>query len=105
MEINFYRDNKGYPHAECSSSFEVLSWYLEEDIQSCVTSCNELIEAINNIQNGNDSFWEGTGNAHTLTLTSNSATIVNEFMDNISPCEIPLDELKEVIVKWLNFIQ
>jgi uncharacterized protein YacL (UPF0231 family) len=105
MQIKFYKDNYGFRRAECPPAFEVVGSYLEEEIQGSIQNGWRLIELINDIQTDRQASWEGTGNAHTVTLTPNFARIVNEFSDDVAPCEISLENFKKVIIEWLNFIQ
>ena len=104
MQINFKIDKYGYPRAIVDESVELVSSFLEEDAQRDLSWCDKLLEIIKDVKNGNRKEWSGTGNAHTLTLTRNKATIENEFAD-LPPLEIDLPDIEIAVKGWRDFIK
>ena len=105
MKIKLYHDAYNFPRAEVETPHEVLGWFLEQDVQSSIPWCRELVEIIENIQAGRDSHWEGTGNAHTLILTGKGVRIDNEYVDPPQSCDLSLHAFKRAVQEWLKFIQ
>ena len=48
--------------------------------------------------------WERTGNAHTLTLSPQGATIQDEMDEDADPYVFTLPELREAVEGWLSFL-
>lgn len=105
MSIKLYKDQHGYPRVDSAKSLEALGWFLEQDVQRSVSSCDEIIQIIESVQQGKLDFWEGTGNAHTVTIKPESVTIFNEFSDEITPCLITTSEFKDAVILWQEFIE
>ena len=49
--------------------------------------------------------WEGTGNAHHLTLAAGTAVIENVWVEGIEPCRVPLPEFRDAVSGWLAFVR
>ena len=105
MKIKLYHDVHDFPRAEVETPHKVLGWFLEQDVQSSISWCRELIELIEHIESGRESHWEGTGNAHTLILTGNGVRIENEYVDPPQSCALSLHAFKRAVKEWLKFIQ
>jgi uncharacterized protein YacL (UPF0231 family) len=105
MKINLYHDAYDFPRAEVDVPHAVLGWFLEQDVQSSLPWCRELVETIENIQAGRASHWEGTGNAHTLIMSGKGVRIDNEYVDPPQSCELSLPEFKRAVQAWLKCIQ
>lgn len=104
MNIELYKDKNGYPRVSCPASLEVLGSYLEQDVQRSILSCDEIIQIIELVQQGKQESWEGTGNAHTITIGANTTTIFNEFSDTLDPCLMATNDFKSAIILWRKFI-
>jgi len=105
MKIKLYHDAHDFPRAEVDTPHEVLGWFLEQDVQSSISWCRDLLKLVEHIESGRESPWEGTGNAHTLVLTGKGVRIENEYVDPPQSCELSLPEFKSALKKWLKFIQ
>jgi uncharacterized protein YacL (UPF0231 family) len=105
MDIKIHKDQNGYPRVDAPESLEILGWFLEQDIQRCKYSCDEMIRIIDSVQKRKISSWEGTGNAHTVSITSELVTISNEFSDDVAPCSVKTREFKNAIILWRDFIE
>jgi hypothetical protein len=104
MKVRLFRDTNGYTRAETAPFYEALGRFLEEDVQNNVNWIEELLYIINELETGSVTEWEGTGNASTLSLTDQSARITHEFDDSIPPCEISLQELRQILLDWRTLI-
>lgn len=105
MKLTLYHDDHDFPRAEVETPYEVLGWFLEQDVQSSVSWCKELVGIIETIQCGRKARWEGTGNAHTLVLTQKRVRIENEYTDPPQSCELSLHDFENAILEWSTFIQ
>jgi hypothetical protein len=105
MRVRLFRDQQGFPRAEAQTPCEALGWFLEQDVQSDTGSGREIIGLIDEVRSGNLVRWEGTGNAHTLVLTPELASIVNNYSDPPAGCELPIEDLKTALIDWIAFIE
>jgi uncharacterized protein YacL (UPF0231 family) len=103
--MHFYRDAAGDPRAVCAESRELLARFLESDVQGSEEHAREILGAIDRVAAGEEPSWEETGNAHTLTLSPDGATIEADFEEEAAPCRIPLDELRDALTGWLAFLE
>ncbi len=98
-------DDNGFPRATFSPPYEVIGWWLEQDIQSDGDEVDELLDIIDSVIEGTRNEWEGTGNAHTLSLKKDRANIVNEFCIPEQSCEILIIELRNILVAWQELLR
>lgn len=105
--MHFYRDEAGDPRASSPEAQELLARFLESDVQGSEGYAREILGAIEKVDTGEAPSWQGTGNAHTLTLDSEGATIEAEFEEDeeAPPCRVSLDELRAALIGWLAFLE
>ena len=60
---------------------QVIGDFFEGDIQGCDYTVNLFIDVINQIKNNEIENWQGTGNAHTISITKDKINIFNEFTE------------------------
>ncbi len=104
MNLKCYVDEYGVQRAEVSSPYELVGWYLEQEIEGDVHSCKRLLRRIEKVKKEAESEHRGTGNAHTITVTGDNVVIENEYSDLFDRCEIPLIEFERALTEWLKFI-
>lgn len=80
---------------------ELLAQYLESDVQESPEVARRLLDLVEQVASGELEEWEGTGNAFTLTLAPEGATIQPEFGFDTEPRRYSLDELREALIGWL----
>jgi uncharacterized protein YacL (UPF0231 family) len=102
--VIFEQDERGYPRVRAAPPCEVLGWFLEQDVQGNAAKCHRLLGLIEEARSGRRPHWQGTGNAHTLTLTPSGARVENEFVEPLTACDLPLDELAAAVRGWLELI-
>jgi uncharacterized protein YacL (UPF0231 family) len=105
MDIKIYKDRDGYPRVDSPESIKILGWFLEQDIQRSINSCDEMLAIIDSVQQEKINYWTGTGNAHTISMTPELVTILNEFSDDVEPCSMKISEFKSAIILWRKFIE
>jgi uncharacterized protein YacL (UPF0231 family) len=105
--MHFYRDDAGDPRASGSEPKELLARFLESDVQGSESYAGEILAAIERVAAGEEESWQETGNAHTLILDSEGATIEAEYEEDgeAPPCRISLDELRGTLIGWLHFLE
>ncbi|HET9225891.1 MAG TPA: hypothetical protein VFR31_04450 [Thermoanaerobaculia bacterium] len=84
---------------------ELLAQYLESDVQDSPEVTLLLLELLDQIEAGDLENWEGTGNAFTLTLTPEGATIQPEFGSDTEPRRVSLDDLRDALEDWFARIE
>lgn len=82
-------------------TMDLLSRYMESDVQDSPEVARLLLDLVDRVAAGDLEIWEGTGNAYTLTLTPEGATIQPEFGFHNEPGQVSLAELREALVALL----
>jgi hypothetical protein len=98
-------DSQGYPRAEYPSPYEVLGWYLEQDIQCSDVHCEEILRACDQIVSGEEQEWGGVGNAHDINIRADRVQIENLFSDVVSSCELTVEDFRLVVRSWKELIE
>ena len=80
---------------------ELLAQYLASDVQESPEVTLLLLELLDQIESGELEGWEGTGNAYTLTLGPDGATIQPEFGSDAEPRRVSLEDLRDALEDWL----
>jgi len=102
---DYYKDVDGYPRAKYQPRYDVLSWFLEQDIQGSLWNCDEMLCICKELFLGKRRHFQGTGNAHTVTIQENRVLIENEFADPPESCELTLEDFITVLNSWKQLIQ
>lgn len=104
MQLEFYWDSAGDPRARCLGPGAVLASFLESDVQGSGRHGREILRAIDRIEAGKLDHWETTGNAYTLTLSPEGASLISEIDEEAEPFEIPLAQVKDAVADWTAFV-
>lgn len=86
-------------------SGDFLAQYLASDVQESPEVTLLLLELVDQIASGVLESWEGTGNAFTLTLKPEGATIQPELGADTEPRRVSLDDLRDALEDWLARIE
>jgi uncharacterized protein YacL (UPF0231 family) len=105
MQLEFYWDVDGTPRARGEGRGQVVARFLESDLQDSTAAAHEVLRAIDAVAIGRADSWERTGNAHTLTLSPESATLQDEIDEDAEPYRLPLPEIREVVADWVSFLE
>ncbi len=105
VENEFYYDVDKYPRAKYSSPNETLGWYLEEDVQSSLATCDELHSICKEVSSDAKKRWEGIGNAYSILIECGNVTIKNEFDDDVKPCTVSIKEFQNAIKQWKELLE
>jgi hypothetical protein len=112
MRLETAIDEHGLRRATVIDGPRILGWFLEQDVQNCFSTCDKLLAIIDDVRAGRtppdaepDGSWEGTGNAHTLTVRPTGAHISNEFAVPEERAEVSLDDLASAITAWRAFLE
>ena len=105
--IEYYRDEAGNARARGLADYGVLIDYLESDVQGSAATAREILEAIDQVSSGQEKSWELTGNAYTLSLSPERATLVfeTEEEDDEPPQTYSLEQMREGVKGWLEFLE
>jgi hypothetical protein len=101
MRIVFERDRQGYPQARASSPWVALGSMLESDLQddfSIQHALEELRRAL-----GSGSRVEITGNAHTVTVEGENATVACDDDPSLRVSRVPTRVLISLVFAWQSF--
>jgi|SRR5271163_805785 uncharacterized protein YacL (UPF0231 family) len=102
--IRCYRDSNGYCRVVSNGLHPLVGAYLEQDVQSDLAACDELIALIDDIVGGRRECWTGTGNAHTVIMKADGVSLINEYDDSLGIGHIPLDVFRKCIETWRECI-
>jgi len=80
---------------------DLLAQYLVSDVQQSPEVARMLLDLVDRVATGDLDSWEGTGNAWTLTLAPEGATLYPEFALDAEPLQVSLAELREALSGWL----
>ena len=105
INIKFYRDLEGYFKAGLDDKYRLLGQYFESEVQGIAEVCQDLLDAIKELELGDRTSLEGVGNALGLNLTSERAIIWTEFTESEQTLELPLTDFKQALVDCLAFLQ
>lgn len=105
MQLHCYWDEADDPRARCDLSYELLAGFLESEIQGSISVCREILQAIDSVVTGACDTWQETGNAYTLTLAPQGASIEAEFDEDAEPCRLALGDLRHAVAQWLGFLE
>lgn len=103
--MRLYIDDHGARRAEVASPHALLGWFLEQDVQSSPPSCEDYLDAVRQVREGQLPAWSGTGNAHTVHITPARVRIETEFADPPASCELELQEFETALRAWLQFVK
>jgi hypothetical protein len=78
-----------------------LERFLESDVQGSAAIAADILEALDQIESGEVTTWEMTGNAHTLVLSPEVAEIQPLWTDG-KPRRVSLAELRAGLERWLE---
>lgn len=113
--LNFYFDNDGVPRARGKQSEKLLMSFLETDVQGSDYICHDLMNDLTAIEDESAESREFIGNAHSVSITANGVTIVNNI-DDVAPDDSANDDgnsgeyntslkhFREILEDWEAFI-
>jgi uncharacterized protein YacL (UPF0231 family) len=104
MKLQLYRDDAGDARARGRGRGKAVAGFLEGDLQDSPESAREVLRAIHDIEAGRRDSWERTGNACTLTLSSEGAVLQDEMDEEAEPVRVSLAELREAVADWASFL-
>lgn len=105
MQLQFHWDDDGSPRARGRGHGRALAGFLESDLQDSPAAAREVLRALDRVESGHEPSWERTGNAYTLTLSPEGATIQDEHDENSEPHSLPLAALREALAGWVSFLE
>jgi hypothetical protein len=111
MQLEFYWDDDGDPRARVSPEARgkalglEVAGFLESDLQGSAAAAEEILRAIDAVESGRVPSWERTGNAHTLTLSRDGATLRNEMEEDTRPHHLALPAMRKAVGDWLAFLE
>jgi hypothetical protein len=83
----------------------LLDLFLESDVQGSVAVARELLDTLDRVETGALDRWEGTGNAHTLTITPEGAVIEPEFEPEPRELRLSLADLRAALSGWIRRLE
>ncbi|WFQ80401.1 hypothetical protein PXH59_04400 [Xenorhabdus sp. SF857] len=101
--MRFFIDKDGYPGVDIEYDRHVLADFLSGDIQGSMYSVDELIDLCKSVKSGEIPQWEGTGNAHTVTIKPDGVEIFNEYTEEILIIST-IEEFKGYLEKWKELL-
>ena len=101
--MEFLLDEQGHPLLDIDYKYHVLADFLSGDIQRSLFSVNEYMHACNDVDTGKIPKWEGTGNAHTVTIKKDGVNIFNEYSEEELDIN-SIEEFKSYLEQWKQLL-
>ncbi len=101
--IKLYRDNEGYRCVDPNGLHPLIASFLEQDVQSGFSGCQELLEIVDDIEHGRRVEWSSTYNAHAVTIRPDGVVIENLWDDSLGVAHLPLKVFRSCIESWAEF--
>jgi uncharacterized protein YacL (UPF0231 family) len=101
--IKCYLDESGSRRVDPQDLHPLIASFLEQDVQSSITSCDQYLQAIQSVCSGIVPEWIGIGNAHTLSIRRSEVTIENEWDDSFGIAHLSHSEMKKSLEMWREF--
>jgi len=105
MQLQFHWDDDGSPRASGRGRGRTAAGLLESDLQDSPDAAREVLRALDRVESGREPSWERAGNAYTLTLSPEGATIQDENDEASKPSHLSLSEIRDVISGWIHFLE
>ncbi|MFL6262810.1 MAG: YacL family protein [Thermoanaerobaculia bacterium] len=105
MQLQFHWDDDGSPRARGKGHGRTVAGFLESDLQDSPAAAREVLRALDRVEAGREASWERAGNAYTLTLSPEGATIQDENAEDAEPYRLPLAALREALSGWVSFLE
>jgi hypothetical protein len=93
---------RGLPRALYLHPFEALACFLEQDVQSSIATCNQLINESRTILTGQVEKYEGVGNAFYVVIGPKVVSVSCEFDDKLF-CEVETPFFVQQLTLWRDF--
>jgi hypothetical protein len=103
--ITFDTDANGVLRARCAPPSPEFELFFDEDVQGSAATCRSFLAAIQSIRGLPGTTWSATGNAHTVTLSSQWARFEHEYRRPPLACELSLDEFERALITCLRSIE
>lgn len=105
MKLDYYHDETGEPRARGRGRYARLASFLESDVQGSRALLRRIAKAIEEVESGGEERWESTGNAYTLTLTAEGASIEGELADeDEATALVSLSDLRAALGEWAEHL-
>jgi hypothetical protein len=102
--IKCYRDERGFRRVDPNGLRPLIASFLEDDVQGCLPTCQELLDILDGFENGQGAEWSETGNAHTVTIRPGVVEIRRACDDGLGEARFPHDVFRACLEDWKTFI-
>jgi hypothetical protein len=96
---------EGRPRPGSGRHGEILASFLQSDVQGDLATAEELLDEIAAAERGEKSQPGGVGNAFSIAIASNGATIRNAVLEGATPERFTLSELRAALETWASAIE
>jgi len=103
-QLNFYRDDNDMACARGPVDEQLLSVFLETDIQEDTLILQRILDDLWAVQNGHDDSREFSGNAHSVLMTPDKVTIHSDANEQLNDYTTNISHFHEVLLNWESFI-
>lgn len=101
INIQFYQDQDGYFKADADVEYALLSQYFESEVQGIPEVCQDLLDAIQEIEDGTLVELAGIGNAIGLKVTGQQVILWDEFAESPQELAIALKDFRKLLENCL----
>src|SRR4051794_15364256 len=102
--MRFYRGGLGYPRCDVAAPHQVISRFLEGDVQGSINSAEIYLQELDLVESGQSEFWSGTGNSCTVEISKTGVAIECIWDESLPISRISLGEFREILSSWRSLI-
>jgi hypothetical protein len=79
--------------------------YFESDVQGSPEHCDLLLREIDLVASAKKGVFEGTGNAHTITISPDGVALENVWDESLPKASLTLTQFRNLVTAWKDAIE
>jgi hypothetical protein len=103
-KLTFFEDAEGNLRVRTTPRVAELELFFEQDVQGSPAICRRFLDHVREIETRRIPSWMGSGNAHTVTLTRDSALLQHDY-GTAAPYEMPLSAFGAALRQCLETVE
>lgn len=106
MKFKFSYDNKlSARKVEVEKGYEIFAKWIEDDIQSSISSIDLIESQIKNVKSGVIEKVQSDGNSFVAFIDKRGVKLWNVYTNESSEVSVPLDEVLDLLQGWRKEVE